>query len=166
MLGMTPFGLLHTVIALVAVAGAILAFIRHGEISSRTRSGRAYVWLTVATCITGLFIFHHGGFGAPHILAITTLIVLAIAYAAETRIGQRGLAHYVAVLGYSLTFFFHFIPGLTETGTRVPVGHPAFTGPEDPTLKMLVGVCFLIYLMGAAVQAANIRRTQRLAGTA
>ncbi|AZD54597.1 hypothetical protein [Pseudomonas chlororaphis] len=165
MLGMTIFGMLHTAIALVAVAGGLLALVRHGEISFRTKSGRTYVWFTVATCITGLFLFHHGGFGAPHVLAITTLIVLAIAYLAETRASQRRLSRYVAVLGYSLTFFFHFIPGFTETGTRVPVGHPAFSGPEDPALKILVGICFLIYLAGAAVQATNIRRAHRLVGT-
>ncbi|MCQ6256200.1 hypothetical protein [Pseudomonas sp. Q11] len=163
MLGMTPFGMLHTALALIAVAGAIVTLLSHGEISFRTRSGRIYVWFTVATSITGLFIFHHGGFGAPHVLSITTLIVLAIAYLAETRASQRGLSRYIAVLGYSLTFFFHFIPGLTETGTRVPVGHPVFAGPQDPTLKMLVGGCFLIYLAGAAAQIVSIRRTQRLA---
>ena len=38
-----------------------------------------YVRFTVATCITGLFIFQHGGFGPPHALAIVTLIVLAVA---------------------------------------------------------------------------------------
>src|SRR5688572_9612377 len=124
MLNMTAFGIFHTAIAAVAVVAGIIALCRHGEIGTRSRSGLTYVLFTVATCITGLFIFHHGGFGPPHALAIITLVVLAVAHVAERRASGLGLSRYVAVLGYSLTLFFHLIPGLTETGTRVPVGDP------------------------------------------
>src|SRR4249919_1352654 len=162
---MTPFGMFHTAISLVAVVAGIIALVRHGEIGTGSRPGLTYVLFTVATCITGLFIFHHGGFGPPHALAIITLVVLAIAHAAERRARQAGtragISRYIAVLGYSLTLFFHLIPGLTETGTRVPVDHPAFTGPEDPTLKALVGFGFLVYLAGAALQALRIRGSRR-----
>jgi uncharacterized membrane protein len=162
MLNISQFGMFHTLIALIAVISGLIALFRYGEIGTRTRSGALYVWFTVATAVTGLFIFRHGSFGPPHILAILTLLVLAIAYAAE-RYSDSGLARYLAVLGYSLTLFFHLIPGLTETGTRVPIDDPAFTGPEDPTLKALVGAGFLVYLVGAAVQVARIRRSRRLA---
>jgi len=161
MLNMTAFGMFHTAIALVAVVAGIVALARHGEIGIGTRPGLNYVLFTVATSITGLFIFHHGGFGPPHALAIITLVVLAIAYAAEKRGSALGLSRYIAVLGYSLTLFFHLIPGLTETGTRLPPGHPAFTGPEDPMLKALVGAGFLVYLAGAALQATRIHRSRR-----
>lgn len=161
MLNMTAFGMFHTAIAVVAVVAGIIALFSHGEIGTRSRAGLTYVLFTVATCITGLFIFHHGGFGPPHALAIITLVVLAVAYAAEKRTSSAGLSRYMAVLGYSLTLFFHLIPGLTETGTRVPVSHPAFTGPEDPMLKALVGAGFLVYLGGAMVQVVRIRRSHR-----
>ena len=165
MLNLSAFGAFHTAIALVAVVAGVLALMRHGPIGTDTRSGLVYVLMTVATSITGLFIFRHGGFGVPHVLAIVTLVVLAIAYAAE-RGYFGGVSRYVAVLGYSLTLFFHLIPGLTETGTRIPLGDPAFTGPEDPTLRALVGAGFLVYMVGAAVQAMRIRRsTHRLAST-
>lgn len=162
MLNISPFGMFHTAIALVAVFFGIRSLVRYGEIGTRTRSGALYVWLTAATAFTGLFIFRHGGFGAPHMLAIATLVVLAVAAMAE-RAGGSGLARYVTVLGNSLTLFFHLIPGLTETGTRIPIGDPAFTGPEDPVLKAIVGVGFLVYLAGAAVQAMRIRRGLRTA---
>ncbi|UTA54456.1 hypothetical protein L3D22_00885 [Lysobacter soli] len=162
MLNISPFGMFHTAIALVAVFFGVRSLVRYGEIGTRTRSGALYVWLTAATAFTGLFIFRHGGFGAPHMLAIATLVVLAAAAMAE-RAGGSGLARYVTVLGNSLTLFFHLIPGLTETGTRIPIGDPAFTGPEDPVLKAIVGVGFLVYLAGAAVQAMRIRRGLRTA---
>ncbi|MET3928634.1 putative membrane protein [Lysobacter sp. OAE881] len=162
MLNISPFGMFHTAIALVAVFFGVRSLVRYGEIGTRTRSGALYVWLTAATAFTGLFIFRHGGFGAPHMLAIATLVVLAAAAMAE-RAGGSGLARYVTVLGNSLTLFFHLIPGLTETGTRIPLGDPAFTGPEDPVLKAIVGAGFLVYLAGAAVQAMRIRRGLRTA---
>ncbi|RDY68572.1 hypothetical protein [Lysobacter soli] len=165
MLNISPFGMFHTAIALVAVFFGIRSLVRYGEIGTRTRSGALYVWLTAATAFTGLFIFRHGGFGAPHMLAIATLVVLAAAAMAE-RAGGSGLARYITVLGNSLTLFFHLIPGLTETGTRIPIGDPAFTGPEDPVLKAIVGAGFLVYLAGAAVQAMRIRRGLRTAAAA
>ncbi len=159
---LSTFGAFHTLIALIAVACGIIALARHGEIGTSTRSGLAYVLLTVATSITGLFIFRHGGFGPPHMLAILTLIVLAVAYLAEKRGNPAGIARYIAVLGYSLTLFFHLIPGLTETGTRIPLGSPAFNGPEDPTLVALVGTGFVVYLIGATWQAVRIRQSRKL----
>jgi uncharacterized membrane protein len=165
-LNLSAFGIFHTAIALVAVAAGIRALGRHGEIGFGTPAGRAYVLLTAATSITGLFIFRHGGFGPPHALAILTLLVLAISHAAEKFGKPGGFSRYVAVLGYSLTLFFHLIPGLTETGTRLPVGTPAFSGPEDPTLQALVGAGFLVYLAGAALQAARIRSARRQFGSA
>jgi hypothetical protein len=52
---------------------------------------------------------------------------------------------YVIVLGNSPTLFFHWVLALTEAGTRLPLSHPAFTGPQDPKL-----------------QARRISRNQRL----
>ncbi len=40
MFGITPFGMFHTVIALVAVAAGFTALFRHHEIGLATTSGR------------------------------------------------------------------------------------------------------------------------------
>lgn len=158
---LSALGAIHTALGIVAVIAGILALVRFGEIGTTTRPGLAYVLFTAATSITGLFIFRHGGFGPPHVLSILTLVVLLVAWLAERRGRDAGLPRYVAVLGYSLTLFFHLIPGLTETGTRLPLGDPAFSGPEDPTLKALVGAGFVVYLVGATIQALRIRRSRR-----
>ncbi len=67
----------------------------------------------------------------------------------------------MTALANALTLFFHLIPGLTETGTRLPLGAPAFSGPEDPTLVALVGAGFVAYLVGAVVQVLHLRRKLR-----
>ncbi len=157
MLGITPFGMFHTILGLIAVVLGFAALFRYGQIGMSTRAGSGYVWFTVATCITGFFIFHRGGFGKPHILGIVTLVVLAIACLSERRGVATVAARYVAPLLYTLTLFFHFIPGYTETLSRVPVEAPYVSGPDDPKLLRLVGGTFAVFLIGMAVQALRIR---------
>lgn len=161
MFGLTPLGAIHTAISLLALAAGLLALIRHREILPTTGVGRLYIWATVLTCVTGFGIFQHGGFGTPHALGIVTLVVLGVASLAGPKKRSFGRASpYVETVGYSATLFFHMIPGLTETFTRLPLGAPLFSGPEDPALQKLVGLFFMVFVVGAALQ---VRRLNRLA---
>jgi len=95
------------------VAG-FTALAKYREIGLATAPGRTYVLLTIATCVSGLFIFRHSTFGVPHAIAVLTLIVLILAIAAEKRAIFGRLSRYVSVVGYSATLFLHMIPGFTE----------------------------------------------------
>jgi hypothetical protein len=92
---------------------------------------------------------------------VLTLAMLAVAWlAARTRqLGRASL--YVQTVAYSATFFFHFIPGVTETFTRFPRGAPLFAGPEDPALAAVIGVLFLCFLVGVGWQLYRLRGSQR-----
>jgi uncharacterized membrane protein len=160
-LGLTSIGMFHTLLSLVAVAAGIASLGRFGAIASSTRLGRLYLWMTVFTCVTGFGVFQHGGFGKPHTLGIVTLVVLAIAFAAERRNAFGRLSAYIAMLGYSLSFFFHVIPGFTETSTRLPAGHPLASGADDPNLQAAIGVAFLVFLAAAAWQLIRLRASRR-----
>lgn len=165
MFGLTPLGTIHTAISLVALATGLWALLRDKAILPDTGLGKVYIWATVLTCLTGFGIFQHGGFGPPHVLGIVTLLVLGVAAVARRWLGRAG--PYVETLAYSLTFFFHFIPGVNETFTRVPVGAPLFSGPDDPALQKVVGVLFVIYLIGAGLQVWRLRAAGRgVAGAA
>jgi uncharacterized membrane protein len=161
MLGLTTIGVVHTAISLVAVAAGIYAFFRDKQISPRNGLGKVYIWTTVLTCITGFFIFQHGGFGKPHALGILTLLVLALAWVAGNTALFGRLGRYVETVAYSLTFFFHMIPGFTETSTRLPIGAPLASGPDDPGLQKVVGVVFLLFLVGATLQVLRLRKAKR-----
>ncbi|MDM0069603.1 hypothetical protein [Variovorax sp. J31P207] len=156
MLGLTPLGTIHTAISLMALASGVLALVRHLEISPATGLGRVYVWSTVLTCLTGFGIFQHGGFGQPHALGVVTLFVLGLAGLATRRRVFGDASPYVATIGYSATLFFHMIPGLTETFTRLPLGAPLFSGPEDPALQKTVGICFVLFVAGAILQVRRL----------
>jgi uncharacterized membrane protein len=158
MLGLSPLGLVHTAISLVGLVAGFVAVLRHREIAWRTRAGKVFVLFTIGSAVTGLFIFRHGTFGPPHVLSLLTLAVVALAWLAELRAPFGRLSRYVATVGFSLAFFFHFIPGFTETSTRLPVGAPLTTGPEDPKLQAAIGVVFVLFLIGAALQVRRLRR--------
>ena len=165
MLGLTPLGTFHTAISLIALIAGFAALWRYKEISTKSVSGQWFVWGTVISCLTGFGIFQHGGFGNPHILAIVTLIVLGVAFAAE-RSGVFGrLSRYVATVSYSLTLFFHFIPGTVETLTRLPAGAPFLSNPDDPKAQPIIGAFFLVFLIGATLQVLRMRRARAQLGT-
>ena len=156
-LKMTPFGALHTVISLIAVVAGFTALVRNKEISPQLSVGKIYVAATILPCLTGLGIFHHGGFGAPHVLAIITLFVVGVAVtAARTSLFGR-VSRYVEMVSYSLTFFFHTIPAVNETATRFPLGAPLATSPEAPALQVAAGVLFIVFLVGAFLQVHWLR---------
>lgn len=157
MLGLSTLGTIHTAISLVAVAAGALALWRQQQITS---SNRVYVIATVLTCLTGFGIFAHGGFGKPHALGIITLLVIAAAWGAGRRGWFGAAAPYVEVVGYSATFFFHMIPGITETTTRLPLGAPLLSGPDAPELQAAAGLLFLLLLIGATLQVRRLRRVR------
>lgn len=158
MLGITPFGMVHTVISLVAVAAGLISLIRHGAISWNNGLGRTYVYTTILTCVTGFFIFHHGGFGKPHVLGIITLIVLSTALVSGEKINLFGrVSPYIEVVSFTMTFFFHLIPAITETTTRLPEGAPLASGPDDPLIQKAIGICFVLFLAGATWQVISLK---------
>lgn len=158
MFGLTPLGIFHTAISLVAVATGAIALIRDGKISWENSLGKIYVITTVVTCVTGFGIFQHGGFGKPHALGVITLIVLAIIFVAQGG-SFKNYSSYVVTVGYSLTFFFHIVPGITETATRLPQDAPLASGPEDPNIKMAIGICFVLFLIGATLQVRQMKKS-------
>src|SRR5258708_38526278 len=156
MFGLTPLGIFHTVVSLVAVAAGAVAFIRDGKISWENFLGKIYVVTTIIVCITGFGIFQHGGFGKPHALGIITLLVLGGVYAANKKSFGKS-SPYVEIVGYSMTFFFHIVPGITESATRLPLDAPLASSPEDPRIKMAIGICFVLFVIGALLQVRKMR---------
>lgn len=161
MLGITAFGMLHTVISLIGMGAGFVALFARFRIGRDTRAGRVFVLFTALSAITGLFIYHHGGFGKPHVLSIATLAVLALGIWQERRGATRWQGLRVASLLYTVALFFHFIPGLTETFTRLPVDAPLFDSPDDPQLAMCVGVIAVLFV---GIGIGQWRHLRRLAG--
>jgi uncharacterized membrane protein len=164
--GLTNLGLVHTAVSLVALAAGTIALVRDRAIFTSNRIGQTYIWTTVLTCVTGFPIMQHGGFGPAHVLGIITLLVLAVAWAASR--GRLGAAsRYVEIIGLSATYFFHWIPTITETSTRLPLGAPLVKDRNGPELQAAAGVLFMVFLAGAVLQWRRLRaESQKRVGEA
>ena len=164
MLGLTSLGIVHTAIGLIAVAAGFVALARDRAIRVATGAGKVYLWTTLLTVLTGFGIFQHGGFGKPHALGVLTLLVIGAAELARRSTVFGRAAAYVETIGYSTTFFFHFIPAITETLTRVPVGAPLVSHAEAAIVQRCVGVVFAVYLVGVVLQWRALRVARREGG--
>ena len=160
MFGLTPLGTFHTAISLVAVLAGLIALIRDQAISPDNALGKVYVAATVVTCLTAFGIFQHGGFGKAHVAAVVTLVVLSVVALARRSTLFGPASRYVETIGYSFTFFIHLIPGVTETATRLPLGAPLVSSPDDPALQTTIGVLFVAFLIGAGLQALHLHETR------
>lgn len=165
LLNISAFGALHTLIAIIGVLAGFTALIAHRELLLSSRAGRIFFWFTVGAAVTGLFIYRRGTFGAPHVLSLLTLVVLALAWFAERRRGFGRLSAYAAALFNVTALFFHFIPAFVESLTRLPLGAPYAASPEDPALFGPIGTAFAGYLIVAAWQLLRVRGASRHAAT-
>jgi uncharacterized membrane protein len=158
MVGLTPLGIVHTAISLVAVGSGAIALIRDHAISWNNFMGKIYVIATLLTCVSGFGIYQHGGFGRPHVLGIITLLVLALALIAGTGKEPFGkLSPYIRTIGFTLTFFFHLVPGITETATRLPADAPLAPTADARGVQLAIGVCFILFLIAATLQGRKLR---------
>lgn len=160
MYGLTQLGVIHTLISLVAVFAALIAFARDKGIDPANTLGKVYIWTTILTCLTGFGIFAHGGFGKAHALGIITLATLGAAWLGDKgKFGAKSV--YVSTLCYSITFVFHMIPAVTESTTRLPLDAPLLSSPEAPELKAATGVLLLLYAIGATLQVRRLKALGR-----
>ncbi|HEY9063746.1 MAG TPA: hypothetical protein VIO33_02090 [Burkholderiaceae bacterium] len=157
MAALTTLGIVHTAISIVALVSGVVVLMRDRRITSGSGLGKLYLISTVLTALTGLGIFQHGGFGPPHVLAILTLLAISFGIFAERSPFFGGWAKYLVAVAYSATVLFHFIPGVTETSTRLPVGSPLLASAEDPILQKVYGVLFVVFAIGLVLQLRWLR---------
>jgi len=156
-MNLTPLGIVHTAISLVALLAGLVELVRTGEIDPRTSLGKVYLVTTLLTCLTALGIFRHGGFGPPHALAVLTIACLAVGgMAAYTRNFGRASTP-ARLVAMSSTFLFSLIPAITETATRLPAGAPLVASADAPILGRIFGVLFLLSVIGVAFQLRRAR---------
>ncbi len=153
-----PIGWFHIAMGIIALSSAGFTLAKFKEISLQTRSGQIYLVTTLITAGTALAIFQHGEFGPGHVLAVLTLLALAVGTVAATMKPFGKLSRQVQAVSYSATLLFHSIPAVTDGLLRRPPGDPVLTSIEDPILKMCYLGLFVLFLVGVSLQLRWIRR--------
>src|SRR4030095_3211877 len=121
-MNLTPLGVVHTLLSLVAVVAAFVALVREGGVSPRSGVGRVFIWSLVATCLTGLPIFRHGTIGPPHVTGVLTPAAFPLAFVAG-RTGAFGRASArVETISYWITLLLLGISTGTATLYQLAAG--------------------------------------------
>jgi len=161
---LSPLGIFHTAVSIIAIIVALYALLGDGKISPANGRGRLYILLTVITCLTALPIMKTGHFTQAHGLAVIVLVVLPIAVYVPSFKFLGKSAAYIQVFLMSLTLFFSFIPAIVETLTRLPMSKPIADGPNSPVIQ--TGLMSLVgfFVIGVIYQFIKIRSRQKRGG--
>lgn len=143
MFGLTSIGLVHTLISLLALVAGFAALSNPGAARWHHRLGRTYIVLTVLASVTSFGIMRQGRLNEGHVLAALILVLLGVALFLGRRTEGAGWAARGALIAFSLTLFLSMVPGTVETFTRLPLGAPLLSGPQDPALPKLLAVALL-----------------------
>mgnify|MGYP000868617304 CR=1 FL=1 len=153
---LSTLGVFHTVVSLMPVLSGLYAFIRHRAIDPATRSGKLYLAGLVLSVATSFTVSSTGGINPGHAFGV---IVLLVAFGGVLAARLRWLgraARYLSTFALSFSFLLSLVPGVNETLTRLPVGHPVAAAPLAPAvLKVLLG-CAVVFVIGFAAQCWRI----------
>jgi divalent metal cation (Fe/Co/Zn/Cd) transporter len=159
---LSPLGIFHTSISILAVLAALFALARFGKIDPKTGAGKIYIALTIIACITAFPIMKTGHFSAGHGLAVIVLLLLIVGVFAKS-VGVFGRkAEYIQTIAMSATLFFSMIPATIETLTRLPISHPLAAGPNDPVAKTGLMILVLLFVVGVLYQLIKLKTRKKI----
>ncbi|NKB98805.1 MAG: hypothetical protein GKR90_09980 [Pseudomonadales bacterium] len=154
----TALGWFHTLIGVLALGSGLYTLCRYKLIRSSTKSGKLYLLCTLVAAGTALGIYNQGGFGVAHILAILTLLAVAVGGLAEKKSIVGSLSPHLQAASYSATFLFHMIPAITDGLMRLPPEDPIVARIDDPLLQGFYLAFLVTYVVGLTLQMLYLRR--------
>lgn len=154
-------GIIHTAISIIAIIAAVIALLRDGKINPANAVGKAYVILTIVTCLTSLPIMKTGHPTAGHFVAVIVLLLLPLGVYARSIKFLGKLADYVQVIVMSTTLFLSMVPAIVETLTRLPVSHPLAADPAAPIVNMGLMILLTVYVGGVLYQLIVLRKQKK-----
>jgi hypothetical protein len=156
-MGLSNLGILHTIIGIIAIAAAIISYVRYGKISLAHITGKIYFYGTIITSLTSLGLLKHG-FNPGHIFAIFIVVLVVVAYFLHTKKQGNNRSRYLENSLLSFSFFLSWVPTINETFTRVPIGHPLAKAPTDPIIGITLLIFLLLFLIGSIYQFRQQRK--------
>lgn len=155
---LSALGAVHTLISLIPLVAGVYAFSRFRRIDAQTRSGRLYLLSLTAAVLTSFGLSSTGGVNPGHVLGVLALLAAFSGAWVVPRLPMpERLRFHLSNFGLSFSFFLLMVPGINETLSRLPAGHPIAHGPDDPIVKTALLVWLLIFLAGFALQVTRSR---------
>lgn len=157
----SALGALHTAISLLPLAAGLYGYARTRGIDASMRSGRIYLAGLFLSVVTSFGLSSTGKFNAGHALG---LLALAAAFGGVivARLGFLGrLRPYLSAAGLSFSFFLLLVPGINETLSRLPPGHPIGSGIESPVVRGALLGWVVLFAIGLCVQMWAVHAGRR-----
>lgn len=157
----SALGALHTAISLLPLAAGLYGYARTRGIDVSMRSGRVYLAGLFLSVVTSFGLSSTGKFNAGHALG---LLALAAAFGGVivARLGVLGrLRPYLSAAGLSFSFFLLLVPGINETLSRLPPGHPIGSGIESPVVRGALLGWVVLFAIGLCVQMWAVHAGRR-----
>jgi len=161
-MGLTGLGIFHTIIGIVAIAAAIISFVRFGKIDLTHLTGKIYFYTTTVTALTALGLSKHGGFNPGHVFSVFIFILVVVAFWLSVKRRGSNKSRYAENFLLSFSFFLSLIPTVNETFTRVPLGHPLAKKSTDPVIAQTLLVLLIAFIAGAIYQYIKQRNALKI----
>jgi hypothetical protein len=161
-MGLSTVGYVHTVFGLIGVVLAFYMLIRNREIDPKGSAGMAYFVAVTVSCILVFALPRNAPDFNPvpgYVLTLLTLISLFLGF--FIRFSKIRARRYIEALGLSGSFFFSMVPAVNETLTRLPVGAPLASSPQDPLVLKSLSVLAVLFIALWVAQVVSIRRSYK-----
>lgn len=155
---MSILGIVHTIIAVLALLFAIAALVKEGIINPFSSSGKIYSILTVIASVTSFGLSKAGGFNPGHAIGILILILLGVAYLLGRNAARKRGLLLTQVFCMTFTLFLSMIPAVNETLSRLPVGHPLADGPTSPIVQNGIRILLVLLVIGLVLQFFKVKK--------
>lgn len=158
---LSNLGIFHTAIGIIAIAAAILSFVKYGRINLKQVTGKTYFYFTIITSLTSLGLSKLGGLNPGHALSVFVIFLVTAAYFLALKKQGNTRARYFENFFMSFSFFLSMLPTVVETFTRIPVGHPLAKAPNDPLIGKTLLAIFLLFVTGSVYQYLQQRKINK-----
>ena len=150
------YTIIHTLISLAGIfSGFVVMF---GLLAGKRLDGwtKWFLITTVATSVTGFgFPLHH--FGAPHVVGIISLIVLAVAIYARYPRQLAGAWRWIYVVGAMIALYLNVFVGVVQAFQKVPALQSLAPTQSEPPFQLTQLVTLLLFVGITIVAAIKFR---------
>ena len=160
-LGLQPFTFAHVLISVVGIASGFVVLF--GLLTAKRLEGWTGLFLvtTVATSVTG--------FGFPidiilpsHIVAIISLVVLAVAIIARYAFRLAGPWRVVYVIGAGIALYLNVFVLIVQLFRKVPALNALAPTQSEPPFAIVQGTVLVVFVVAVIAAALKFRPTRMI----
>lgn len=146
-LDLVPLGWFHSIACLIALAAGAYGFNTRKGSPRHILTGRVYMVSMIALNLSALGVYRLGVFFFPHVLAIVTLVVIAIGWAAARTHWPRPLWKHIHLSTMIASYYLLIGGGVNEVFLRIDAVRDILNEQGPQLLGQTHGVVMLVFLI-------------------